>query len=257
MMERLQKIKPYLPWALLVLIALLTWQWTHARRALLDAQRSAEAAELALKNQIVEGQETRRQLQGTVGGLLSENAGLRAAYDRAKEAAPDAKPVSASRLDTGPLRVQNAPRGKSDPTTEPQAVPPSGPAAPVVSNSCLLQPEDQLSVEALVLELQTGKENTLVVGAATVYRDTPAPRVAIATGEFRSSLSNSNELEAPPPPRWGVEVVGLCVSQGCGLGGGVLLPPFRVPLLGWRGEARADAYAGPALGASAALGVRW
>ncbi len=254
----MDRLRSYSNWILLAVAALAVWALNREHRAMTIAQRSAEAAQLALKNQIVEGQETRRQLQGSVAQLLAENADLRTAYDRAKEAAPDAQPASATQLDTGPLRVRKVPASAGVVVTPTQPPPAQAKPEAAPADTCLLQPDDTISVEALVLELETDQQNTVVVGSATVYRDTPAPRLAIASGAFQSSLSTSHEVAPPSPPRWGAELVGACFSAGCGYGGGVLLPPFRVPLFGWRGEARVDAlFAGPATGVLGALGARW
>jgi len=64
-------------------------------------------------------------------------------------------------------------------------------------------------------------------------------------------------LAAPSEPRWGAELGGLCTGAGCGLGAGVLLPPVRLPLVGWRAEARLDAVAGPSAALAGWVGVRF
>jgi len=222
-----------LPWktwlVALGLLAAAVFLWNREHRLRTDAQRSEEAARLALQNQVVENEATKKQLRGQVDELLANNDLLRQAYEEAVRAAPDATPVSASKLETGTLAVKAAPRPVPAP-----APPVSGP--PPAVDPCALRPGDGVSVDIDVLELLTMKGNTILIGAARVYREIPPPRELLAAGKFQSALSRSLELEAPRPPRWGVLPLGACGFSGCGLGAGVLLPPATLPLVGWRAE---------------------
>src|SRR5438045_2374484 len=80
----------------LVLVALLVlWGWNHQHAKLVNSQRDAEGARLALGHQIVADQESKRQLQASVDDLLAQNADLRTAVETAKAASPGARPVAA------------------------------------------------------------------------------------------------------------------------------------------------------------------
>ena len=241
------------PWLIVfALIAAGVYMWNREHRLRGSAELAAEAAQLALKGQIVEGQETKKQLDGSVADLVSQNEALAAALAEAKKAAPDAKAESASRLDTGPLVVHVAPREVA--SAAPGPPPPAEPAPPT---TCALTQQDKVSVTVNVLELQTGKGNTLIVGTADVYRVGP-PRTLLAGGRFQSSLSETHELAETSPPRWGVLALGACGSGGCGPGVGVLLPPVTVPLVHWRAEAFLGAVAAPgSVLALGGIGVRW
>lgn len=236
-----------LPWKSWVigaaLLAAAAFLWNREKRLRGEAERDAEAARLELKNQVVEGAATKKELRGKVDELLANNDLLRQAYEEAVKAAPGAAPVSASKLDTGPLVVKVAPRPDPPLSAAPQA-PECAP--------CALSPGDAISVTVDVLELLTRAGNTLAVGTASVYREDPLPRELLAAGKFQSALSRSMELATPAPPRWGAMLLGVCGLSGCGPGAAVLLPPVTLPLVGWRAEALVGAAAGP--GGLVALG---
>lgn len=268
-----------IPWKTLVagLLTVLSLSFflNRQHRALADARRDAEAAHLALAQQIVAEQESSGQLRAGLRELTDQNELLRDAYEQAVKSAPDAKPESTSSLVTKPVVVSAKPRepqiAEEDPGVHPPPPPPCD--APLVADghggwtcpqsapkkpaaACVLSAGDlgSFRVDQIVLKTEAG--NRLVAGTAEFWRETPAPRSKLAAGAFSSALSDVGTLAAPPAPRWGAEVAGLCVSgHGCGLGGGVLLPPLALAGLRW--EARLDAYAGPALAAGGALGVRW
>jgi hypothetical protein len=244
-------------------------------RLLTNARADAEAARLSLHNQIVENVATRGQLQGSLDSMLKENTDLRAAYDSARQAAPDVRVVSASRLDTGPLRVQapvlpEQPRGSANPA------PREGPGSPAVERRkdvspsppgvspipttagplCMLTTDDEVSIAVEQLELQTKAGNILIVGTGLVYRE--LPHQLLAGGRFRSQLSDSASLALPSVPRWGALALGTCGVGGCGLGAGVLLPVWTLPLVGWKAETLVAASALPSgLQATVGAGVRW
>lgn len=223
------------------LVGVGVWLWNRERRLRTSAEQRQEAAELALQNQIVESQRSKAQLQEKIDGLLVSDRELRTAYDAAKKAAPDARPVSASKLGTGPL--QTPPR-------------PAGAPGPCDPGACALNWGDQISIDVTVLELRTQKGNTLVVGTAAAFRDLPEPRTQLAGGPFRSSLSSTSELETRSEPRWGAMGLGVCGTPGCGVGAAVLLPPAH--LLGARIETMVGAAAGPGLALlEVGVGGRW
>jgi hypothetical protein len=242
-------------------------------RLLTNARADAEAARLSLHNQIVENAATRGQLQGSLDSMLKENTDLRAAYDSARQAAPDVRVISASRLDTGPLKVRGSPppeqpRGAYLPRDEPGSpaverrkdVSPSPPGvSPIPTTAgplCMLTTDDEVSIAVEQLELQTKAGNTLIVGTGLVYRE--PPHQLLAGGRFRSQLSDSASLAPPRTPRWGALALGTCGVGGCGLGAGVLLPPWTLPLVGWRLESLVAASALPSgLQATVGAGVRW
>lgn len=232
------------------------WVWTRQHRALTDARRAADGARLALQGQIVAHEATRTELQTEVQRLLAENSALRAAYDEAKRAAPTAQVTGVAKLDTGHLPVHARPSapaaaGGEAPTPLPGSPPPavSSPPPP----PCALTVEEPVSIEVSGLELQTGQGSRLLVGVAAVFR---ADRSVVAAGPFQSPFSLTTELQAPPTPRWGVEILGACSAQGCGPGAAVLFPPVTV--LGLRSEAFLGAVASPgALLVLGGLGVRW
>jgi hypothetical protein len=230
---------PLTPWAVaLVLLAGAAFFWNREKRLRGTAEAAAEAAQLALKQQIVEEQSSKAELRDTVKDLVGQNELLREAYEKAVAAAPDAKPESASRLETGPLPVRA------------QAAHPPPVPATSTPPACALTVDDKVSLSVDVLELKTSKGNTLIVGTASAYREGP-PRTLLAEGKFQSSLSTTHELSEPAPKRWGAMALAACGMSGCGPGVGVLLPPWTVPLVGWRVEAFAGAIAAP--GASLAI----
>lgn len=258
---------PWKSWLVIFLVlGVATYLWERDDRLLSNARADAEAARLSLHNQIVENAATRGQLQGSLDSMLKENADLRAAYDSARQAAPDVRVVSASRLDTGPLKVQ-APvvavwgaEPESPAVERRKDVSPSPPGvSPIPTTAgplCMLTADDEVSVTVEQVELQTKTGNTLIAGAALVYRE--APHQLIAGGRFRSQLSDSASLAPPSAPRWGALALGTCGVGGCGLGAGVLLPVWTLPLVGWKAETLVAASALPSgLQATVGAGVRW
>lgn len=256
----------------LLAVLALAFLLNRSHRAMGDALREAEAAKLALAQQIVSGQDSAKELQASLRDMLAQNDLLREAYEALTKAAPDAKPESTAKLVTAPARAL----AKAEPipeldTSHPPVLPPcdrpyvpdgkggfSCPEAPAPKRTaCLFDTGSLGSFRVDEIVLGTDKGNKLVTGTAEFWRESPAPRSKLAAGKFASSLSDVDTLAQAAPPRWGAELGVLCTRDGCGLGGGALLPPFRVPLVGLQGEARADLYAGPVLGASAWLGVRW
>lgn len=235
--------KSWLVAAALLVAAVFLWNREH--RARTDALRSAEAARLELQNQIVAHEQTRRELQGSISGLLENNASLEAALSEARTAAPDAKPVRAARLDTGPLAVAAKPEAPRVPR-----------AAPAVAKPCALAVEDAVSIEVDTVDLETKAGNTLVVGTASVFRVDPPPKELLASGRFQAPLSRSEALAPPSEPRWGVAALAFCGAPGCAFGGGPMFPPVRV--LG----ARVEAVSGLLVGAGGvwlggSLGLRF
>lgn len=263
---------PWKTWgAGLLVLAICSWLWTRDHRRLGEALGAAEAARLQLAGQLVADQDTAKELKASVSDLTGQNELLREAYEQAVKAAPDARPVETAALVTAPVRVAQAPPAKiEDESAHPPAPPPCD--APLVPDGmgswlcpgkvpkkpaqCVLSAGDLGSFKVDEIVLQTDRGNRLVAGTAEFWRETP-PRAKLAAGKFSSALSDADALTPPPEPRWGVEAAALCTRDGCGLGGGLLAPPFRVPLVGWRAEARLDAYAGPSPALGGALGVRW
>lgn len=239
--------------ALLILAAFL---WNREARLRQSAERGEEAAQLALKQQVVENESTRRQLQSSVDDLLKDNSELNAAFNAAMVAAPDAKPASASRFDTGPLAVHTPPANKASQPPSPQGVqpilPPVGP--PVFSPVCVLRDIDQMSIEVEQIELQTKAGNIVVVGVAAAYVLDPV-KALLAEGKFKSYLSDSRKLEVASQPRWGVLASVAWLPMGRVQGGGVLFPP--ITLLGMRLEPSAAILGGATFVGQATLGVRF
>jgi hypothetical protein len=230
------------------LIGLGVYMWNREHRLRGSAEAAAEAADLRLKGQIVADESSRKELEASVGSLLSENKELQAAYAKARQAAPGARPVGAGKLDTGPLAVRAPP----PPTPSNDGKKPNVPPL----TECALTQQDKVSVEVSILQLQTDKGNNLVLGTADVYRTTP--RYLVASGSFQSELSGVKSLEAEAPPRWGVLALGACGGGGCGPGVGVLFPPVTMPIVRWRAEAFLGVVAAPgALLALGGIGARW
>lgn len=235
---------PYVVAAALVALAVFLWNREHRLRT--SAEREKEAVELTLNGQLVETQGTKAALADAVDGLTAQNSELQAALAEAKKAASDAKVVTVVKLDTGSLSVKNVPRpghGTSDSTSPPllgQGT--NGCPAPV---GCILAFDDKLSVQVDALELQTRKGNVIVVGTADVYRTEPPPKTKIASGRFQTQLSSAQSLVQPQESGLGVFAIGACGKSGCGPGGGLLLPPFTVPLLGTRVEPILGVVAAP------------
>lgn len=267
---------PWKSWgfALIILLGVLYF-WNKDHKLKLDALRSAEAVRLVMAQQLVAEQESKAAVQASKEDLLSQNDLLREGYEALLKAAPDAKVESTAKLVTAPVQAL----AKAEPIPEPDSAHPpplppcdkpyvpdgkggfTCPSAPppvkTPAAQCLFDTGSFGSFRVDELVLGTDAGNKLVTGTAEFWRESPVPRSKLAAGKFSSSLSDIDTLAAPSPPRWGMEIGGLCTRDGCGLGAGVLLPPFKVPLLGLQGEARGDLYAGPVLGASAWLGVRW
>lgn len=256
-----------------LVIAFCAWYMSRQHRLIADAERGREAAEVALKGQIVSDQETAKGLRADADELLAKNSLLASALKEAKIAAPGAKVVVADRLRTAPAAVADEPREAEGPPPLPPC--PGGKYAPDGMGSfyCLDAPKkDQptkpkprcvlaagdlgsFAVDEVVLTTEAG--NRLVVGTAEFWRESPGTRSKLAAGKFSSVLSDTNTLAAPRPPRWGAEVTYRCGAEGCGPGAGVLFPPFTLPLLGWRVEGRAGASLGAAAGVEGAAGVRF
>lgn len=229
-------------------IILALWAMNHEHRALVSALAGREAAELALKHQTVEAQESRKALQASEADLLAKNAVLAAAVESAKAAAPGAQPVSASEFQTAPEKVISVLTGP--PKGSPNAV--TGPAT-----ACALSTVESAWFKVDLIELQTKDQNTLVAGTAELWAQGAdlVDRRVLGPSRFQSAVSSSAALAPPAAPRWGAEVLGACAARGCGLGGGVLFPP--VSLLGLRIEARAGVLAGPEATALGAVGLRF
>lgn len=253
----------------LALVGFLSWQWTHSRRNLRDALRDAEAARLALSQQIVTEQESKKNLKAERDDLLAQNSLLREAYQETMRAAPGAQVSGTAVLRTAPVRVTPEPEapGALPPCDRPYA--PDGLGnffCPDITQAqevkarpqeCALVAGDTGSFRVDEILLKTDKGNNILTGTAEFWREHPGPRSKLAAGKFSSGLSGVSSLAAPPEPGWGAELAGLCSRAGCGLGAGVLLPPWRLPLLGWRVESRADLLLGPEVAVQGALGARF
>jgi len=233
-----------------VIIAAAVFMWNRTHKQLTDAQRDAEAAQLALKQQIVEVQESKGALQSSVKDLMGQNELLKEAYESALRAAPDAKPVSEARLDTGPLRVHTPPRPAPQPVQsaggagETQAAATAQPALPPAGPSSVyaLRDIDQMSIEVEQVELQTKAGNTVVIGVASAYVLEPI-KALLAEGKFQSPLSASHSLETALPARWGFGGAIACPWGGrCSYGPAAAFPPLS--LLGVRLEATAAVMGG-------------
>lgn len=228
-----------------VLLGIGVHLWNRERRLRVDAERAGEAAQLALHDLSVEAQKSRGDLERDKKDLIDQNALLREAYEKAVSAAPDAKVVSASRLDTGSIIIQ-----KNQQVYIPAGSPPS-------ERPCAVRDGDavHIHIKVDILELQTKLTNTIIVGTAGVYLVGP-PEALLAEGVFKSSLTRASELAVPAPPRWGAALLGACGVQGCGPGLAVLLPPATV--FGARLEGLLGVTALPgALHAMGGLGIRW
>jgi len=238
--------------ALLMVLGGWAWMWSHEHRARLAAERSAEAAQLALKGQIVADQESKRALSQDIDSLLKENEDLKAAYQQARAAAPGAKPVGSAVLKTVPVRVE--PRHESPPV-----VPTTPPDPGRLEEACALPYSGTVSFSVEELGLATSAGNYLIVGTAEAYRETPLPRERLARAKFSSPLSDTNLLESKPAPRWGALALGACsTARGCGPGVGILFPPLRLPLVGWTVDMQASALALPgAFQGQVGAGVRF
>jgi hypothetical protein len=250
------------PWllpiaALLVLLAAVAL-WNHQHQQLIDARRAAEAAQLQLRGQIVTAQESAGALKADVAKLLSENAGLRSAYDAARAAAPGAQPIHAGRLSTGAVEVAEAPRAAEPPAPAAEAEGASTAAGPVGGAgqaACVLAAGDAASIEVQEVTLQTKQGNILVVGTAAAWRES-APRARLFGGKFQSTASSASGLVPASPPRWGAGVGGLCMAAGCAAGPVLALPPWRI--LGFQVETTLGVLVGgPGAGLTGSGVVRW
>lgn len=239
--------------ALFVIGGALAWYWTRTHQRLDKAQAQVEALTLQLKGQIVMTQETRRELGKSVDDLLRENQELRHAYDEARALAPGSKPIASGSLQTERVKVEAPARAPP--------VAPEGSVAPAPqadTGRCVLAQDDAISFLVEELALETGQGNRLVVGTAEAWREDPPPRALLGRGRFQAALSDTASLAPAPAPRWGVLALGACTSSGCGPGLGLLAPPLRAPLLGWRLEPQAQVLALPGAWVGAlGLGVRF
>lgn len=247
----------------MLVLGFAAWLWTHQHKTLTNALREAEAARLMLKNQIVESQETQAGLRSQAMGLLDDNKVLRAKYESALAAAPGSRVEHVESFTTEPVTLQE--QEEEDPPEEESPTPVRAEdhtplshdrelEALPVHGHCYLAPGDVASVEVSEVTLKTQEGNLLVAGSAAVWREGEIRKKIFESG-FSSKLSKAETQEAPQDPRWGAEVLGACAATGCGLGAGVLLPPMR--LLGLRLEARAGVLLGPALQATAGVGLRF
>lgn len=251
------------PWMVLLFFALAVWLgvvvWNYQDRQLASARADAEAAQLALKGQIVDHEETAKALRATVADLAAHNTDLAAALAQAKAAAPDATLLSAERFSTGEVgvletgsvpgrRTEPADRRSPEGAVVGPRVAPAGPstanlpADAASSKPCALSPGDRASIEVEEITLQTKAGNVLVVGTATAYRESPLPRQALFGGKFQSNASSTSDLAPPAPPRWGVGLGGVCFIGGCDAGPIAALPPAR--LFGFQIEAGVGLLAG-------------
>lgn len=232
--------------ALLIVFAAVA-AWNHQHRALTDALRAAEAAQLKLKGQIVTEQESAKQLRATVAVLLAKNADLAKAYADAQKAAPGAKPIYAGTLNTGGVKVVSAPRPQEQnpapATASAEAAPSSAqPIAPV----CVLAEGDTASINVEQIALQTKEGNVLAIGVGEAWRESPLPRAKLFGGPFKASVSDVSGLAPPSLPRWGPGVSAACFSAGCSAGPALGFPPLRFTVFGHAVEI--DASAGLLLG---------
>lgn len=251
------------PWLLpaggVVLLLVAAGLWNREHRQLLDARRTAEAAQLILKGQIVTTQESAGALEADVAKLLAENAELKVAYDAARAAAPGAQPVHAETLSTGQVVVATNPR--PGPTIAAAAEDKGSSPAPAVPASvgpaCVLAEGDKASIEVQEVALQTREGNVLVVGTAAGWRESPLPRAMLFGGKFQSTLSDVSGLVPKTDPRWGAGGAAAClIGVGCLAGPALAIPPLR--FLGLQLEATVGVLAGPQGLGAVGVGVgRW
>lgn len=215
--------------------------WNHQHRALTDARRALEASELERKGLIVSHEKTVSGLNEKIAAMAKDPR-LAAALADAQAAAPGAKPVQAATLSTGVVVVRatpekaTAPEGavgpdrealSPAPPTEGQAVARSdAPAQASPPSSCVLSNGDQASISVDVVTFETKLGNTFIVGLATAWRETPAPRTQLFGGKFQSALSEVSGLAPPSLPRWGAGLAAACLGF-CAAGPAVAFPPLR------------------------------
>jgi hypothetical protein len=197
------------------------------------ADAAEERARLAAAGQVVV--EPVEDLRPAVEELLRGNGLLREALERARRAAPGARPVAVVQASTGPRPAGGEPR-PADPPPAGEDCPPS-----------LLAPGDSTELRVDEVVLETRKGSHLLVGTATAWRLEPGPPTAIAWGAFEAPFTAAVEKAAPAKPagRWGVGALGVASSHGWMAGGLLASPGLRVPWVGWQLEALAGGAAGP------------
>lgn len=235
--------------------------WNHQHRELSDARRAMEAAELDRLGLIRSHEKTVAGLNEKIAAMAKDPR-LAAALAEAKAAAPGAKATQAGTYSTGSVVVHAAPETiKEENHGSPQAPqaaagargiqdgqvleegarmqgPPleseraaqtatGGVASSSPSSSCVLSSGDQASIAVDVVTFETKLGNTFIVGVATAWRETPAPRTQLFGGKFQSALSDVSGLAPPSLPRWGAGLAAACLGF-CAAGPAVAFPPLHV-----------------------------
>ena len=230
--------------ALLVVVGLvLAWRLESGRQAALTASRLAEEARARAAGELVIEQAKSKSLEAEAKRLAAEIPDLKEALAKARAAMPGAQVTGTASTSTGPRVAGGDPRpGPTCPAAAPAAPTPK----PVIEGSgvsCLLAAGDEgeIRVDQVVLEGPRGAQ--LLVGAASAYRVTPAPRAKLFGGPFRTELSTAKAEPPPAPPGWGAGVTVLAGRAGWEVGPALSPPPWS--FWGLHLEGLAGAAVGP------------
>jgi hypothetical protein len=201
--------------AVLFALALLARACNGEREAKAELIRVQEQAEIrAAGLELIEGAE-QAALQLELEQAKKGSASFAEALARAEEALK-ARTVIVVRASTGPVPVETP--ENPDPPKKPDGAPAERP--------CLLRPGDQGEVAVTEAVLETEAGNRVLVGAAEAFRVSPAPRLRLFGGSFRTEITEAKGEPVPleSSPGWGA---GLMAGYGTSgpLGSAVVATP--------------------------------
>lgn len=206
--------------ALGVVLALALVSQCNGRRraeAALQAERTAAAERERLLQEGLEVVVQAPTVEPQVKDLEKSDPEIKAVSVRAKKAAPTLQPTAVVRASTGRVRVA----GK-DP--------------------CLLRPGDDIEIKVNEVVLTSKAGTSVLVGTASAYHDA----LRLGGGSFNVPLTDATAKARPGPEaaRWGAGPVLGVGRHGALVGGTVVSPEGKLPLLGWKVTATATVAVG-------------
>ena len=228
-------VVPLAPYAALVVVALLLVRGCN-RASRAEAERDRLAEQIRLEHDGLEVADPEPDLGPEVTRLTGENAELRAELDRARRAAPGARPTGTLSAATTPAPAGGAPRAEAP--TVPGAIPSAAP-------TCVLARGDLLQLRVSEVDLTTEAGNVVVVGTSEAWRISPGEPSLLQRAPWRETRAVVEASKALEPAGWGVGPAGGVTGAGWLAGVTLLTPERRIPILGRPGGLVLSGAGGP------------
>jgi hypothetical protein len=249
-----EKVKPFIPWVPVILLAVAIFLFVSAlnrARSAEDALGKAEEREKLLKaNLTVEAERSKKDLTAAEKLIASKDADFTAERAKLWKALGE-KPKVITVVEWRTIPSPTLPAAPGTPARECPVAGPDGKKPDI-----LVVEGDTGHVEISEVTYETKNNNHVFIGTGSCWRDTPTGRKLWASAVQGQAPVALREKE-PTPFRWGVGGTVVATSDKLGAGPVLLFPPFETWGLQWDGSAGAAFSAKGFVAAQGQLGVRW